>query len=45
MSSVGMDHSLINGDFNNYSDAIKNHHKILFDQLLSDYTFDENLFI
>jgi universal stress protein E len=43
MSSVGMDHSLINGDFNDYSNAIKNHHKIIFDELLSDYTFDEKL--
>jgi universal stress protein E len=43
MSSVGMDHSLINGDFNAYSDAVKNHHKIIFDELLNDYAFDEKL--
>lgn len=43
MSSVGMDHSLINGDFNDYSDAIKLHHKVIFDDLLSDYAFDEIL--
>ena len=43
MSSVGMDHSLVNGDFNDYSDAIKHHHKIIFDELLRDYAFDEEL--
>jgi universal stress protein E len=43
MSSVGMDHSLVNGDFNDYSDAIKHHHKVIFDELLSDYAFDEKL--
>lgn len=41
MSSVGMDHSLINGDFHEYSDAIKRHHQVAFDALLSDYDFDE----
>jgi len=43
MSSVGMDHSLVNGDFNDYSEAIKFHHKVAFDELLSGYTFDEQL--
>lgn len=41
MSSVGMDHSLINGDFNDYSEAIKRHHQVAFDTLLKDYDFDE----
>lgn len=41
MSSVGMDHSLINGDFNDYSEAIKRHHQVAFDTLLSDYSFDK----
>lgn len=41
MSSVGMDHSLINGDFHEYSDAIKHHHQVAFKALLSDYAFDE----
>lgn len=41
MSAVGMDHSLINGDFHEYSDAIKDHHQVVFNALLSDYTFDE----
>ncbi|PKI16534.1 universal stress protein [Colwellia sp. 12G3] len=41
MSSVGMDHSLVNGDFNDYSDAIKHHHKVIFDELLKDYEFTE----
>lgn len=40
MSSVGMDHTLINGDFNDYSEAIKHHHQIVFDELLCDYNFD-----
>ncbi len=43
MSSVGMDHSLVNGDFNDYSDAIKHHHKAAFDELLIGYDFDEHL--
>jgi universal stress protein E len=43
MSSVGVDHSLVNGDFNDYSETIKYHHKAAFDQLLSCYTFDETL--
>ncbi|KGJ86506.1 universal stress protein [Colwellia psychrerythraea] len=43
MSSVGMDHSLINGDFHEYSDAIKAHHQAAFSELLSNYTFDEQL--
>jgi universal stress protein E len=43
MSSVGMDHSLVNGDFNDYSEAIKCHHKSAFDELLSGYTFDKKL--
>jgi universal stress protein E len=42
MNSVGMDHSLVNGDFNDYSEAIKSHHQKVFDNLLSDYNFDEN---
>jgi len=42
MSSVGMDHSLVNGDFSDYSDAIKHHHQVAFEQLLSDYDFDKN---
>jgi len=41
MSSVGMDHSLVNGDFSDYSDAIKHHHQVAFEQLLSDYDFDK----
>jgi universal stress protein E len=41
MGSVGMDQSLVNGDFNDYSEAIKHHHNIIFDELLSDYSFDE----
>jgi len=41
MSSVGMDHTLINGDFNDYSEAIKHHHKVAFEDLLKDYDFDE----
>ncbi|ALO34380.1 universal stress protein [Colwellia sp. MT41] len=41
MSSVGMDHSLMNGDFHEYSDAIKHHHQVAFNELLSDYAFDE----
>jgi len=41
MSSVGMDHTLINGDFNDYSEAIKHHHQVCFENLLSDYDFDE----
>jgi len=41
MSSVGMDHSLVSGDFNDYSEAIKHHHQVTFDVLLSDYDFDE----
>ena len=41
MSSVGMDHSLVNGDFNDYREAIKHHHQAAFDELLSDYSFDD----
>ncbi len=41
MSSVGMDHSLVNGDFNDYSEAIKHHHQVAFEQLLNDYDFDK----
>ena len=41
MSSVGMDHSLVHGDFNDYSEAIKHHHQVAFADLLSDYDFDE----
>lgn len=40
MSSVGMDHSLVSGDFNDYSEAIKHHHQVAFDGLLKDYDFD-----
>jgi nucleotide-binding universal stress UspA family protein len=40
MSSVGMDHTLINGDFNDYSEAIKHHHQVSFETLLADYDFD-----
>ena len=41
MNAVGMDHSLANGDFNDYSNAIKYHHQVIFDELLSQYTFDD----
>jgi len=41
MSSVGMDHTLLNGDFNDYSEAIKHHHQEAFETLLADYDFDE----
>jgi len=41
MSSVGMDHSLVSGDFNDYSEAIKQHHQVAFKALLSNYDFDE----
>lgn len=41
MSSVGMDHSLINGDFHEYSDAIKHHHQVSFKELLRGYAFNE----
>ncbi|WP_019026189.1 universal stress protein [Colwellia piezophila] len=41
MSSVGMDHSLNNGDFTDYTDAIKQHHQSLFDELLANYSFDK----
>jgi nucleotide-binding universal stress UspA family protein len=41
MSSVGMDHTLVNGDFNDYSEAIKHHHQVSFENLLSDYDLDE----
>lgn len=43
MSSVVMDHNLVKGNFNDYSEAIKNHHKAVFDELLSSFTFDEKL--
>jgi len=43
MSSVGMDHTLVHGDMNDYSEAIKCHHKAVLCELLSDYTFDEKL--
>ncbi|KGJ86613.1 universal stress protein [Colwellia psychrerythraea] len=41
LNAVGMDHSIASGDFNDYSDAIKFHHQVVFDELLSQYTFDE----
>jgi len=41
MSSVGMDHSLVNGNFDDYSEAIKQHHQVAFEELLSDYSFDK----
>ncbi len=41
MSSIGMDHSLVNGDFNDYSEAIKYHHQVAFEKLLSEYDFDK----
>ena len=43
MSSVGMNCSLVNGDFNDYKDAIKNHHKEAFNELLSGFDFEEDL--
>ena len=43
MSSVGMNYSLVNGDFNDYKDAIKNHHKEAFNELLSGFDFEEDL--
>lgn len=43
MSSVGMNYSLANGDFNDYKDKIKSHHKIAFDELLSNFSFDDEL--
>ena len=43
MSSVGMDSSLVNGDFHDYSDSIKDHHQELFDELLCEYEFDKKL--
>jgi nucleotide-binding universal stress UspA family protein len=42
MSSVGMDHSLVNGDFNDYSEAIRQHHQIALAKLTSEYDFDKN---
>ncbi|PKH87048.1 universal stress protein [Colwellia sp. Bg11-28] len=43
MNAVGMDHSLASGDFTDYSEAIKYHHKVVFDELLSHYIFDEKV--
>ena len=46
MSVVGMEQSSVKGDFNeysDYSDAIKYHHKTIFDELLSNFTVDEKL--
>ena len=42
MSSVGMDQSLPMMDFNEYQQSIKNHHQKLFDELVSDYGFDDS---
>ncbi|MEI6894498.1 MAG: universal stress protein [Colwellia sp.] len=43
ITAVEMENTLDNGDYNVYTDAIKQHHSVAFTQLLSDYAFDETL--
>jgi universal stress protein E len=43
MISAGINSSLINDNFHDYSNSIKDQHQELFDELLSEYAFDEKL--
>lgn len=41
LSAVGMESSVANDAFNDYSEGIKQHHKTLFKTLLADYQFED----